>query len=188
MEYGKCLSPQLEKNKCHPLSIYGKAKYLASRYLLRNKKKFTVIILRLYQVYGPYQKKDRLIPNVITNCLQNNLFNCTDGQQLRDFMYIDDLINLIVRIIKAKKNNSGIFNVGTSKPLKVRDVIEKIKAIIKKGKPNYGSITMRPDETEKLYPNIEKVCKKYNWIPKIKIINGLKKTINYYKKENSYKY
>ena len=59
---------------CFPLSAYGKAKYLSTRFLLREKINFNVIILRLYQIYGPYQKFDRLIPFVIKNCLNSNLY------------------------------------------------------------------------------------------------------------------
>ena len=69
LEYGKSKSPQREKYICKPISVYGKAKYLASKALARSDiKKF--IILRLYQVYGPFQKYDRLIPFVIKKCLK----------------------------------------------------------------------------------------------------------------------
>ena len=182
LEYGNKPSPQKESKKCFPISIYGKSKYLSSKYLFDTNVKFKVIILRLYQVYGPYQKFDRLIPHVISNCLKNKSFNCTDGNQYRDFLYIDDFINLISKIIDNKKNKSGVFNVGFGKPYKVKEVIKKINFLIKKGIPKYGSIQMRSDETLMLYPNIKKLTVKYNWTPQVGLNKGLKKTINYYKK------
>ena len=182
LEYGNYSSPQKEKKTCKPLSIYGKYKYLSSNYLLKKNVNFKVIILRIYQVYGPHQKFDRLIPYVISNCLKNKSFDCSDGAQFRDFLYIEDFLNLIVKIIKHRKNNSNIFNVGSGKPVRVRDVISKINKIIKKGKPKYGSIKMRPEETHDLYPDIKKISKKFSWKPKFELNLGLKKTINYYKK------
>ena len=55
MEYGLVKSPQKENFKCEPKSVYGRAKFLSSQYLLNlyKKKKFPVTIVRLYQVYGP---------------------------------------------------------------------------------------------------------------------------------------
>ena len=62
MEYGLAKSPQKENLKCKPISVYGKAKFLSTKYLLYlyKKKKFPVTIVRLYQVYGPYQDQNRL--------------------------------------------------------------------------------------------------------------------------------
>lgn len=185
LEYGKFKSPQREKYICKPISVYGKAKYLASKALVRSDiKKF--IILRLYQVYGPFQKYDRLIPFVVKKCLKKKQFNCSDGHQLRDFLFIDDFVDLIFKILKNKNNNFGIYNVGYGRPFSVRKVIQSINEIVKKGSPNFGKIKMRKDEIKLLYPNITKVSKNFKWKPKVNLKNGLKKTIKFYK-NNIYK-
>ena len=56
LEYGNIKSPHKELLKCYPISHYGKAKYLATNYLIRSFIK-TYLIFRLYQLYGPHQKK-----------------------------------------------------------------------------------------------------------------------------------
>ena len=182
LEYGNKKSPQVEQTRSSPISIYGKAKYLASRFLLNKKNKFKVIILRMYQVYGPHQKKDRLIPQVINSCLQRKTFPCTEGKQIRDFLYVDDLCNLILKILKKNSLNSGIYNVGTEKPVSVKNVISKIVKFLKRGEPNFGKIKMRKDEINYLYPNIKKVKKEFNWTPKVSLNKGLIKTIKFYEK------
>ena len=78
------------------------------------------IILRPYQVYGPYQKYDRLIPMVIKSCLKNKKFPCTEGNQERDFLYVDDFTDLIIKILRKKNFKNRIFNVGYGKPIKVK--------------------------------------------------------------------
>ncbi len=134
-------------------------------------------------MYGPLQKLDRLIPFTIDNCIKNKTFNCSEGEQYRDFLFIDDLIYLFELIIGSSKVKNGVYNVGFGIPIKVKSVIALINKIIKKGKPNYGAIKMRPDEIEILFPNINKVVKAFKWKPKTTLLNGLKKTIKYYEKK-----
>ena len=66
--------------------------------------------------------------------------------------------------------------------IKHEKVINKICKILDSGRPQFGKIKFRKDEIKNLYPSIAKAKKVLNWSPKIGIISGLKKTINYYKK------
>ena len=180
LEYGIKKSPHKESFNCSPISHYGKAKLLSTKYIQKKLKNY--IILRPYQIYGPYQKKDRLVPIVIDGCLRNKEIPCSDGLQFRDFLFIDDFVELIKKILKKNNNINGIYNVGFGKPNKVKDIINLIQKKIKKGKPIFGRIPMRNEEMKFTYPNISKIKKNYNWRPKIKINLGLKKTINFYAK------
>jgi UDP-glucose 4-epimerase len=182
LEYGKNNSPQKENLKCFPQSIYGLAKYKSSKYLLNLYKvyNFPCTIIRLYQAYGPYQKFNRLVPLVIKSCLNDESFPCTSGIQKRDFLYIDDFINLIFKIFKNKKIRGHIINAGSGKPIKVKQLIELIKKYSKFGKPHYGKIKMRKDEILNMYPSIYKAQKILKWRPKISIQKGIKKTIKSY--------
>lgn len=186
LEYGNVKSPHIEKTACKPKSFYGKSKLTASKFIekVAKKKKISFLILRLYQIYGPMQKYDRLIPFVIKKSLLNKDFKCSSGTQLRDFLFIDDLVNLFIKILNNKKIKSGIYNVGYGKPFKVKKVIKNITNIIKKGNPLLGSIKMRNDESQISYPNINKIKKNFKWFPKTNILLGLKKTIRYYEKKN----
>lgn len=184
LEYGSARSPQSEKIKCDPKSSYGKSKLSASKYLgskFRLRKK-NFIILRPYQVYGPFQKFDRLIPQVIKSCIKNKKFDCTYGTQKRDFLYIDDMVDLILKILKTKKIKSGIYNLGFGKPIRVNYVINLIKQKIGKGIPNFGKIKMRKDEIKLLYPSINKIKINFKWQPKISFKKGIEKTIKFYRK------
>lgn len=185
LEYGKNNSPQKENLKCSPKSNYGLAKYKSSKYLLKLYKlnNFPCTIVRLYQAYGPYQKFNRLVPSVIKSCLLNESFPCTNGIQKRDFLYIDDLIDLIFKIFKSKEIRGEIVNAGSGQPIKVKQLIELIKKYSKAGKPQYGKIKMRKDEILNMYPTINKAQKILKWKPKISIHYGIKKTINSYREK-----
>ena len=131
----------------------------------------------MYQIYGPHQKVNRIIPLAITQLQENLTFNSTSGLQIRDFLYVDDLTNLIIKIIKKKNKTYGIFNVGSGQPITIKKILNKIIEI-NGGTVFFGKEKMRKDETKILYPSINKIKKYYNWEPKIEILKGLKKQSN----------
>ena len=96
-----------------------------------------------------------------------------------NYIYIDDVVNLIIQLLKSKKTNGEILNVGSGKPVKIRFVINEIVRQIKKGYPNFGSIKLRKDEPSKLYANMKKIKKFSKWSPKINLSKGLGKTIDF---------
>jgi nucleoside-diphosphate-sugar epimerase len=188
VEYGGLKSPQKENNKIDVKGIkstYGKAKLMATNYLLNLNKKynFPCTILRLYLVYGSHQDNNRLIPYTINECLKNNNFDCSSGKQFRDFLYIDDFLRAIFKCLGNKKAVGQIINIGKGKPENVKKVILFIKNKIKNGKPIFGKVPFRKDEIMKLYPNISKSKKILNWSPKIKFKKGIKEVIKYYKND-----
>ena len=182
MEYGSAKSPQKENFKCKPLSVYGKAKFLSTQYLLNlyKEKKFPVTIVRPYQVYGPYQDLNRFIPVVINSCKDNKVFPCSHGKQFRDFLYISDLIDAIFLILKNPKAKGEIFNIGFGRPLKIKNIIRQILGYYKSGNPQFDKIKLRKEEQMQIYPNISKARRVLNWRPKVNFLKGLTKTIQYY--------
>ena len=181
LEYGNVRSPHIEKIKEKPVGIYGKYKLQASKLLKNSSYHFPFVILRLYQVYGPGQKNDRLIPYVINSCLENKKFPCSEGNQLRDFLYIDDFLRAVYLTLINKKCKREIINIGYGKPQKIRTIIKYINKKIKLGKPQFGKIFMRPHEGFRIFPSIKKANKYLNWFPKVNYHKGLNNTIKYYK-------
>ena len=186
VEYGFKKSPQREShtvNTKNLKSTYGKAKLSATNSLMKTFKKenFPVIVLRLYIAYGPHQSINRFIPEVINSCVKNNEFNCSHGQQVRDFIYIKDLVDLIYKCLRVKDLDGNIFNVGSGGQKIVKNVINSIIKKTSGGKPKFGKIKLRKDEPLKLYPDISKIKKYLNWKPKISFDKGLDKTIKYYR-------
>ena len=185
IEYGKIESPQKEiKQNKKTFSIYGKAKLLSTIFLQNFYKKynFPVTILRLYLVYGPFQDTNRVIPVTIINALKNKSFNCSNGQQLRDFTYIDDIISAIIKTLKSLKSSGEIINIGSGKPIAIKKVIIKICELLNSGKPLFGKIDLRKDEIMKLYPNINKAKKILRWNSRTPLEVGLRKTIKFFGK------
>ena len=188
VEYGNLKSPQIENANCYPnliKSIYGKAKLLSSIYLidLYKKKNFPSVVLRLYLAYGSRQDVNRFLPIIIKGCIENKKFPCSKGNQFRDFLHVDDVVDAIIKSLTNRNARGQIINIGSGKPRKIRNIIEYIKKISNGGYPQFGKIKLRKDEIIKLYPNIKKAKRKINWKPQISFERGIKSTIKFYNEQ-----
>ena len=124
---------------------------------------------------------NRFLPITILGCIKNKKFPCSKGDQLRDFVYVDDAVEAIIKSLTNRNAIGQIINIGSGKPKRIKSVIEKVKKISKGGYPQYGMFKQRKFEIPKLYPNVEKAKDKINWKQKISFEKGLRKTIDSYK-------
>ncbi len=186
LEYGSVSGIQTENSHPkNPISIYGKSKLYSTNYLkfLNKVYNFPVVVLRLYQVYGPNQKNNRLIPYVIDSIIKNKKIFTTKGDQIRDFCYIDDVTEAIIKCFKSKKTIGEIINIGYGRGHQIKDILKKIfkyfpkYKVKRKVKINISS----KKQVKKLVPSIKKAKKILRWSPKISFNEGIKKTINSFK-------
>ena len=182
VEYGNLQSPQRENGKCNPKSIYGRAKLLASNHLINlyKKKKFPSTILRLYLAYGPKQDLNRFLPIIISGCKKNKKFPCSRGNQLRDFVHVNDVVDVIIKSLASENARGQIINIGSGKPKKLRNIIEHVCKISNGGYPQFGKIKLRKDEILRIYPSIKKAENLINWKPRMSFEKGIKDTIKSY--------
>ena len=162
LEYGQLSKINRENDKTiYPLTIYGRAKLRSTDYLLFLYKvfNFPVTILRLYQVYGPHQKTNRFIPYIIKSAIKRDNIYTSAGNQIRDFCYIDDVVDAILKSFDNKKTIGEIINIGYGKGFKIKHVLQKILKILKyrnfKGKIKKNiPISIK---TKNLYPPLKKL-------------------------------
>ena len=128
----------------------------------------------MYNTYGPRQDLNRFIPIIISGCIKNKKFPCSKGNQLRDFLHVDDVVEAILKSLTNKNAKGQIINIGSGKPRIIKNIIEYIKKILKGGYPLFGKIKLRKDEILTVYPDINKAKNKINWRPKISFKEGLK--------------
>lgn len=183
-EYGLNKSPQNETQREMPSSTYSFAKTSSVHFLqmISRSENFPSSSIRIFLTYGPNQKENRFIPQIIKGCLKDENFKTSSGKQIRDFCYIDDVINAINLVLISKKSKGKIYNVGSGKPIKIKNVVKIIKSILGKGKPIYGAFKLRKNENSKLFPKISKIKREIGWEAKIHLKEGLSKTIEYIKR------
>ena len=181
-EYGNQKSPLKEDLLEFSKTSYTLAKTLASKYLLAMNKmyNFPSVILRVFLVYGPFQKK-RFIPNVILNCLRNKKFLLTSCLQKKDFLFIDDFIEAIFLTLKSNKASGEDINIAYGKSFSLKKIVIFIKKKLRGGKPIFGARKIEKRENLDQYACIIKAKKLINWYPKTNLHKGLNATINSYK-------
>jgi len=181
-EYGSLKAPQNEEMRESPFSAYSLGK-VASTHLLQmlyKTENYPVGILRLFLVYGAGQDYKRFIPQVIRACLFGSQFPVSLGEQIRDFCFIDDITRGILLALKNDNVTGEVINLASGIPISIREVVEKIQAIVGQGKPKFGEIPYRVGENMVLYADTKKTKKYLSWEPEISIEEGLMKTIEYY--------
>ena len=179
-EYGRAPAPQKEKFRENPISPYSSAKVACTHFLqmLHCTENFPVVILRFFLTYGPGQDHMRFLPQVIQASLNNEKFPVSSGEQLRDFCYVSDCVNAILKTLIATNVDGEIINIASGKPISIRGIIEKVCSITGSGIPQYGKISHRPGENMELYANISKAKKLLKWEPLTPLENGIKKVID----------
>ena len=79
---------------------------------------------------------------------KKQIFKCSNGNQLRDFLYIDDLTSVFFKALNNKDIIHKIINVGTAKPKKLKDIIASVIKIFNSVEPKYGVVKLRKDEAK----------------------------------------
>ena len=193
-EYGLNSSSPSEDSPLIPNSQYAISKAAASNAIsfYGKIKKFPVVNLRLYSVYGPYEDSSRLIPVLCKKTLENSLPQFADKEVSRDFIYIDDVVDAFVSCaLRMKREIYGeSFNIGTGKKTNLEELALISKSIFNINKePVFDSKSGRAWDTEDWYADIKKSQEYLKWNPKISLEEGLKKTQQWWKdflKENTF--
>ncbi len=141
-------------------------------------------IVRIFNTYGPRMafNDGRVVSNFIVQALRNeDIAIYGDGKQTRSFQYVDDLIDGMVKMME-KENFTGPVNIGTPFEFTIKELAEKIIELTNSS----SKIIFKPlpvDDPGRRRPDITLVKKELNWEPKIRLDDGLKKTIEYFKEK-----
>ena len=123
----------------------------------------------------------RVVSNFIVQALKgNDITIYGDGSQTRSFCYVDDLVSGIMLFMDSDDNFTGPINIGNPAEITILSLAEKIIKLTKsKSKILFRSLP--EDDPKKRQPDISLATKKLGWEPAVKIDDGLKDTIRYFK-------
>lgn len=127
----------------------------------------------------------RVISNFITQGLLNkDITIYGNGSQTRSYMYIDDLIEGMIRIMDTSQDVTGPLNIGRPQEISVTDLARLIKETIKTSTSNIVYFPLPQDDPCKRCPDITNITETLNgWYPNTTLEKGLTKTIDYFRKE-----
>lgn len=182
-EYGCGGPPQSEDQPEMPISPYSAAKVGISHFIraLARAEGFPGVVARLFLVYGPGQECHRFIPQVIRGCINDEDFPASQGEQLRDFCYVDDVVFGLLLCAVEPRVHGQVINIASGRQISIRSVVQMIVRMTGGGKPRFGAHPYRPMENMALYANVEKAKIMLGWQAETSLNEGLRITIEWYR-------
>ncbi|ACX71935.1 NAD-dependent epimerase/dehydratase [Methanocaldococcus vulcanius M7] len=203
--YGNPLEhPQKESywgnvNPIGPRACYDEGKRVAETYCYEYWKNFglDVRIVRIFNTYGPYMDPNdgRVVSNFIIQALKNEpLTVYGDGKQTRSFQYIDDLIEGMLKYMEMDKeglenklkskfnwDTIPVLNMGNPEEFTILELANKVLELIPESKSEIVFKPLPKDDPVRRRPDITMAKEVLSWKPKIRLEEGLKKTIEYFR-------
>ena len=178
--------PLIENYPLDLHSPYGCSKGAADQYVRDYSRVYGLdtIVLRMSCIYGNMQfgveDQGWITWLTILSFFNRKIKIFGDGKQVRDILFVSDLVELFIKISKTKKNDNKIYNVGGgfNNSISILELIEILnKKLDKKNK--YKKYNWRPGDQKIYISNISKIKKDYKWYPKIRVSHGLDKVIRW---------
>jgi nucleoside-diphosphate-sugar epimerase len=169
------------------VSNYSLSKYHFLEWLKLFSKDFYCTNIKIEHFFGPKDDDTKFVISIIKSFLnKSKIIKLTKGNQKRDFVYIDDVVSAIKKILLyslKQKKGYDVFEIGTGTSISIKKIVILIKKLCdnKITKLGFGKVPMRKNESLDVRLNLKKLSK-LNWKPMYNLEESLKKTINYYKR------
>jgi nucleoside-diphosphate-sugar epimerase len=184
--YGAVSAPFREEMAVRPLSPYAASKYGAECMcrVFAEGRGWPIVLLRPFNAFGPAQSPDRIVPEVIVRALRGEDVNMTQGRQTREFNFVADLVDGMVRAAALPDIEGELFNLGCGIDVAIREVATRILDMM--GNPvkaNFGALSDRPTEIWEMRADNSKAREMLGWQPEHTLEQGLAITIDWYRRE-----
>jgi nucleoside-diphosphate-sugar epimerase len=175
---GECLE---EKTRLLPATLYGTCKYAFGRILesFSRRTELSSAWGRIFFLYGPCEHPSRLIAYVVQSLLRAEPALCSDGQQLLDYLHVEDAAAAFVALLESKIK--GPVNIGSGRPVAVHDLLQEIG--IQMGRPELIRLGARESRSavSRIWANVEKLTKEVGWKPHYDLPSGIQQTIEWWR-------
>lgn len=169
-----------EDQPLRPATVYGASKASASLLLQAYARahRMHTVELRVFMPYGPWEDPGRLIPHTVLSALARRDVAMTRGDQQRDLVYIEDVVEALVLATVRPVPSGSVFNIGSGIGTPVRHVVERILRLMGDPvKPRVGVVPTRPDEIMELSADITAARAQLGWAPRTSLDEGLRASI-----------
>jgi len=186
-EYGKKHSVMKETDLPEPNNLYGAAKAAQTMFVQAYARamKRNAMILRLFNVYGPYEEEGRLVRSVIESAIQGKPIKLATGREARDFIFADDVADAFLHASRRCTFYGEIFNIGTGQQTTILTLAKFVVRILtSQSQILLNAYEGRPWDTLHWKASMRKTERFLKWHPKTPLIDGLKKTIQWYKEQH----
>jgi nucleoside-diphosphate-sugar epimerase len=175
---GECLE---EKTPLLPATLYGTCKHAFGRILESFSRRTGLSSAwgRIFFLYGPCEHPSRLVAYVVQSLLRAELALCSDGQQVLDFLNVEDAASAFVALLENKIQ--GPVNIGSGRPVAVRDLLQEIGMQL--GRPELIRLGARESSSavSRIWANVDRLTKEVGWKPHYDLASGIQQTIEWWR-------
>lgn len=186
-EYGRSTDTSFkESDICTPSNPYALSKHTSAlaMQMLAAKNSSSFVHLRLANHFGPHQKRGFVTADfafqIAEKMLKNDSSDIFVGnlEAMRDFLYIDDVIDAYIKIIESPQPVSGTYNIGSGNPVKISDILSTLLEISGcRANVSVDPAKFRSADIKRMSLDISKISEELNWRPRISLKEGLTRTL-----------
>ena len=182
VEYAPSTGHVSEASPPRPANLYAAAKHAlfltASQFDPHGG--WQVATARMFSLYGPWEDPRRLVPFVIGKLLAAEPCDLTTGEQIRDYLHVEDCAAAVWAI--AKSTVTGPVNVGSSQPASVASVATQLGKILGRSELlRFGARPSAPDAAASLVANTDRLRGEIGWRPGYDLTTGLEQTVDWWR-------
>jgi NAD dependent epimerase/dehydratase len=183
--YGTAQSvPIAEEHPLHPQSPYAATKVAADQLALSFQRSFgtPVAVARPFNTYGPRQSARAVIPTIVTQALSRDVVELGATEPTRDFLYVDDTVQGLIRCAETAGAVGEVVNLGTGTEVSIGEVAERVlRALGRELQIARDEERLRPpdSEVERLVAGTAKAKQLLGWEPAVGLDEGLRRTIDW---------
>jgi nucleoside-diphosphate-sugar epimerase len=135
---------------------------------------------RTFFLYGPFEATARLVPSVAMKLLRREPALCSHGEQLRDFMHVQDVASAFAALLESEV--TGSVNIASGVPVKLKDIIHRLADEIgARELVRLGALVSPPDEPPLLLADIRRLRDEVGWRPVITLEEGIRQTVDWWR-------
>ena len=178
--YGFCNE---ELTPSRPSTFYGVCKNSTREVVAGFSRQFGISSAwgRIFYLFGPHESEARLVPATILALLRGQNVPCSHGRQVRDFLHVEDTASAFVSLLQSEVE--GTVNIASGEPITIRSLLEQIAGLLNsQNRVKFGAIAAAPNDPPLLVADTRRLREEVGWQPKSRLQEGLKGTINWWRK------
>lgn len=181
LEYGAATGNLTEDTEPLPTTLYGRTKLAGTRALatVARERGLRALTARLFMVYGPGEREGRLLPSLLAAARADTPLRLTSGQQRRDFTYLGDAVEGLLRLGVSDAPPGAAVNVATGVLTSIRDFVRTAARVldIPDERLQFGALPSRPEEMQHDPVAVERLHALTGWRPTCSIEDGIRRTV-----------
>ncbi len=179
-DFGYCSE---DRTPCRPHATYGICKHalqlLTSEFAIRAG--LSSAWARVFFLYGPHEHPDRLVSSVIRSLLADQPARCSHGNQVRDYLYVQDVADAFVELLQT--DVTGPINVGSGRPIRLRQLVERAADLLgRRDLLHFGAVPAAPPDMPLVVADVTRVTRELpGWQPVVGVDEGLSASISWWR-------